>query len=27
VSEYKALLSNCDLPRRNELDGRGTLTG
>jgi Fic family protein len=26
VSEYKALLSNCDLPRRNDLDGRGTLS-
>ena len=22
---YKQLLSNCDLPRRNDLDGRGTL--
>jgi Fic family protein len=26
VSEYKTLLSNCDLPRRNDLDGRGTLS-
>jgi Fic family protein len=26
MSEYKALLSNCDLPRRNDLDGRGTLS-
>ena len=26
VVEYKALLSNCDLPRRNDLDGRGTLS-
>jgi len=26
VSEYKSLLSNCDLPRRNDLDGRGTLS-
>ncbi len=26
VSEYKALLSNCDLPRRNDLDGRGPLS-
>jgi Fic family protein len=26
VSEYKKLLANCDLPRRNELDGRGTLS-
>ena len=26
VSEYKGLLSNCDLPRRNDLDGRGTLS-
>lgn len=26
VSEYKALLANCDLPRRNDLDGRGTLS-
>lgn len=26
VAEYKALLSNCDLPRRNDLDGRGTLS-
>lgn len=25
VVEYKALLANCDLPRRNDLDGRGTL--
>jgi len=24
--EYKALLSNCDRPRRNDLDGRGTLS-
>jgi Fic family protein len=26
VSDYKALLANCDLPRRNDLDGRGTLS-
>jgi Fic family protein len=26
VSEYKSLLANCDLPRRNDLDGRGTLS-
>jgi len=26
VSEYKTLLSNCDLPRRNDLDGRGPLS-
>src|SRR6185312_16823193 len=26
VQEYKALLSNCDLPRRNDLDGRGSLS-
>jgi len=26
VSEYKTLLANCDLPRRNHLDGRGTLS-
>lgn len=26
VSEYKTLLANCDLPRRNDLDGRGTLS-
>jgi Fic family protein len=26
VAEYKGLLSNCDLPRRNDLDGRGTLS-
>jgi Fic family protein len=26
VVEYKARLSNCDLPRRNDLDGRGTLS-
>ncbi len=24
--EYKALLANCDLPRRNSLDGRGNLS-
>ncbi len=24
--QYKRLLSNCDLPRRNDLDGRGTLS-
>ena len=26
VREYKALLANCDLPRRNDLDGRGNLS-
>lgn len=26
VGEYKALLANCDLPRRNDLDGRGSLS-
>ncbi len=26
VSEYKKLLADCDLPRRNDLDGRGTLS-
>ncbi len=26
VSDYKRLLANCDLPRRNDLDGRGSLT-
>jgi Fic family protein len=26
VSEYKRLLAGCDLPRRNDLDGRGTLS-
>jgi len=26
VQQYKTLLSNCDLPRRNDLDGRGTLS-
>jgi Fic family protein len=26
ANEYKALLANCDLPRRNDLDGRGTLS-
>lgn len=26
VEEYKALLSNCDLQRRNDLDGRGNLS-
>jgi Fic family protein len=26
VGEYKTLLSNCDLPRRNDLDGRGSLS-
>jgi len=26
VQEYKQLLANCDLPRRNDLDGRGTLS-
>ena len=25
-SQYKALLANCDLPRRNDLDGRGNLS-
>ena len=25
VSEYKQLLAHCELPRRNDLDGRGTL--
>jgi Fic family protein len=25
VQRYKSLLANCDLPRRNDLDGRGTL--
>jgi Fic family protein len=25
-NEYKKLLANCDLPRRNDLDGRGTLS-
>lgn len=25
-SEYKQKLANCDLPRRNDLDGRGTLS-
>ena len=25
VHEYKTLLANCDLPRRNDLDGRGNL--
>ena len=25
-SEYKALLANCDMPRRNDLDGRGNLS-
>jgi Fic family protein len=24
--QYKGLLANCDLPRRNDLDGRGTLS-
>ncbi len=24
--KYKSLLSNCDLPKRNDLDGRGTLS-
>lgn len=26
ASDYKAYLSNCDLPRRNDLDGRGNLS-
>lgn len=26
VQQYKTLLSNCDLPLRNDLDGRGTLS-
>ncbi len=26
VEQYKQLLSNCDLPRRNDLDGRGNLS-
>jgi Fic family protein len=26
VDEYKRLLSHCDLPRRNDLDGRGALS-
>jgi len=26
VDDYKQLLGNCDLPRRNDLDGRGTLS-
>jgi Fic family protein len=26
VQRYKELLSNCDLPRRNDLDGRGNLS-
>lgn len=26
VQRYKTLLANCDLPRRNDLDGRGTLS-
>jgi Fic family protein len=26
VQEYKNLLANCDQPRRNDLDGRGTLS-
>jgi hypothetical protein len=26
VNEYKVLLANCDLPRRNDLDGRGALS-
>ena len=26
VSNYKGHLANCDLPRRNDLDGRGTLS-
>ena len=26
VEEYKSLLANCDLPRRNDLDGRGSLS-
>jgi Fic family protein len=26
VEEYEQLIANCDLPRRNDLDGRGTLS-
>lgn len=26
AAQYKTLLNNCDLPRRNELDGRGNLS-
>jgi len=26
VQQYKTLLANCDLPRRNDLDGRGMLS-
>ncbi len=26
VDEYKSLLAECDLPKRNDLDGRGTLS-
>ncbi len=26
VQDYKRLLANCDLPRRNDLDGRGSLS-
>jgi len=26
VDDYKRLLANCDLPRRNDLDGRGSLS-
>jgi Fic family protein len=26
VQQYKTLLANCDLPRRNDLDGRGSLS-
>ena len=26
VNQYKELLANCDLPRRNDLDGRGALS-
>jgi Fic family protein len=26
AQQYKTLLNNCDLPRRNDLDGRGTLS-
>jgi Fic family protein len=26
VRQYKSLLANCDRPRRNDLDGRGTLS-
>lgn len=26
VQEYKQMLANCDLPRRNDLDGRGSLS-